>query len=144
MLPSVYYDRRRRVWTVAGISAEFAAGAAGKRLAQRAAVHVLNPKLGEMVATLCNRFPVLEMRAWRAAEIVLLVGVDGARWTVESQTDEWGGVYGLYSDSDGLVRCGCVDYVDAPMVSARGQRYCKHVLAFLFVNKLNNKDGCNV
>jgi hypothetical protein len=144
MLSNVQYERSIQQYQVVnpitGDIEHFPKGYAGKREAMRRVVYFQDPRLHRFVVELVERYPQVESRAWRAAELVLSDGVrnsDGeALASVASST-----TYGDYLivARDGYIVCDCLDYMDgnAPYIGRNGQRLCKHILALQFTRRLS-------
>jgi len=106
----------------------------------RCAVQFKSPRLYRIVTELVQRYPLLESRAWRAAELALNGAVkpmdgDGVLAAVTG-SDEYGDY--LVRSRNGLIQCDCLDYADgnAPYIGPTAQRFCKHILATQFVRRL--------
>jgi len=144
MLPNVSYQRENRQYEVlnpnTGEIESFPAGHSGRRDAMRQAVHFSHPRLYRIVIEMVQRWPQLEARAWRAANLVIRGAVkkpadDEALASVTS-SNEYGDY--LVKDRGGLIICDCLDYMEggAPLINESGQRLCKHILATQFTSRL--------
>lgn len=146
MLDIVNYDRKQRKYVVAhgNETAVFPAGRNGRKEANRFAMQMLSPRLYRLAMQLTERSPVLESRAWKAAEIVLAGGVTRHPNTsvlamVESQSSEYGD-YNITAVGDVLV-CDCADFQGATAVftDANPQPWCKHLLAYQLALRLEKR-----
>lgn len=144
MLPNVSYEREVRQYQVldpgTGEIESFPAGQIGRRDAMHRAVYFSQPRLHNIVTEMVKRWPQLEARAWRAANLVIRGEVkratdDEALANVTS-SNEYGDY--LVKTRDGLIICDCLDYMEggAPFISDSGQRLCKHILATQFTLRL--------
>lgn len=144
MLSNVTYQRDERLYQVmdpeSGVIETFPSGNQGRRDAMRCAVQFQSPRLYRIVTELVQRYPVLESRAWRAAELALngsvkSVDEDGLLATVTG-SDEYGDY--LVKSRNGFIQCDCIDFTDgnAPYVGPTAQRFCKHILAVQFTRRL--------
>lgn len=144
MLSNVTYQRDERQYQVVdpdtGVVETFPSGNLGRRDAMRCAVQFQSPRLYRIVTELVQRYPLLESRAWRAAELSLnsavqLMDEDGVLAAVTG-SDEYGDY--LVKSRNGLIQCDCLDYADgnAPYIGPTAQRFCKHILATQFVRRL--------
>jgi len=144
MLPNVSYQRDERQYRVldpdTGEIESFPAGQLGRRDAMRRAVNFSHPRLYQIVTDMVKRWPQLEARAWRAANLVINGKVknaddDEALASVTS-SNEYGDY--LVKARGGLIICDCLDYMEggAPLIGESGQRLCKHILATQFTLRL--------
>lgn len=136
MLANVTYDRTNRRYEVidGDETLTFPAGVNGRREAFQTAVQLLNPTLYGLAANMAADHPQLASRIWRAAEIVLMLGVtikDGLA-IVPSQSSEYGDY--TVQTIDGLMTCDCQDFQGATAVYMKDndQPFCKHILAYQF------------
>ena len=140
MLATVTYDRKQKVYRVEDET--FPAGRNGRRDAFRYAVHATSPRLFRFVSEMSQKYPTLESRAWRAAEIVLNDGVclnNGQPATVASQSSEYGDY--LIHNIAGALACDCLDFQGgtAVYISTHDQPYCKHILAYQLALRLTKR-----
>ena len=144
MLPNVSYQRENRQYEVlnpeTGEIESFPAGHSGRREAMRQAVHFSHPRLYRIVIEMVQRWPQLEARSWRAANMVIRGAVkrpadDEALASVTS-SNEYGDY--LVKERGELIICDCLDYMEggAPLINESGQRLCKHILATQFTSRL--------
>lgn len=144
MLSNLLYQRDERQYQVidpeTGAVEHFPSGNQGRRDALRCAIHFQSPRLFRIVTDLVRRYPLLESRAWRAAELVLngavkSVNKDGVLATVTG-SNEYGDY--LVKGRNGYIQCDCIDYADgnAPYIGPTAQRFCKHILATQFARRL--------
>lgn len=146
MLSNVEYERSEGQYRVSNpITGEeefFPSGYRGRREALHRAVYFQNARLHRLVTQLVKKWPQVESRAWRAAELVIQGAVkeppnSQALFAVTSSTE-----YGDYliASRKGLIICDCMDYMDgnAPYLGERGQRICKHILAAQFARLLQS------
>jgi len=144
MFPTITYDRSARQYrvqdTTTGEIEVFPAGC--KIEAQRYAVAMSNPRLTRIIREeLLEKRPFLEARAWKAAEIVLnddVAPADGLYFAYVAGSND---TYALGHDADGLMTCTCPDFTGfgAPIVDTRGQRLCKHLLAWQLFQRLQKR-----
>lgn len=156
MLSNVSYRREEKQYHVVdprtGDVEAFPAGQEGRRDAMRRAVYFSHPRLFRIVTQLVEHHPALEARAWRAAELVIRGAVRKPADPEALASVASSNAYGAYHVKvrDGLVLCDCLDYMDggAPFVGERGQRLCKHILAYEFTRRLEYRHcgtcGCKV
>jgi hypothetical protein len=148
MLPNVSYEREVRQYQVldpdTGEIESFPAGQGGRRDAMRRAVDFSHPRLYRIVIEMVQRWPQLEARAWRAANLVIRGEVkrppdDEALASVAS-SNEYGDY--LVKARGGLIICDCLDYMEggAPFISESGQRLCKHILATQLTSRLQYRN----
>lgn len=144
MLSNVQYQRDERQYQVidpeTGAIEYFPPGNQGRRDAMRCAVQFQSPRLFRIVTELVQRYPLLESRAWRAAELALngavkMMDEDGILAAVTG-SDEYGDY--LVKSYNGLIRCDCIDFADgnAPYIGPTEQRFCKHILAMQLTRRL--------
>jgi hypothetical protein len=144
VLVNVEYERSERQYRVmdpnTGEVETFPNGYKGRREAMRRAVYFQNPRLHRIVIELTQRWPQLESRAWRAAELVLRGSVTEAAGSEVLATVTSSNEYGEYllADRNQIIVCDCLDYLDgnAPYIGPAGQRMCKHILALQFNRRL--------
>ncbi|HET6446900.1 MAG TPA: hypothetical protein VFI27_20225 [candidate division Zixibacteria bacterium] len=143
MLSNVQYERSIKQYQVTnpitGDIEYFPNGNAGKRIAMRRAVFFQDPRLHRFVVDLVERYPQVESRAWRAAELLLQGGVknsEGEALAIVASSTAYGDY--LITARTGQIVCDCLDYMDgnAPYIGQSGQRLCKHILALQFTRRL--------
>lgn len=145
MLSNMFYQRDERRYQVidteTGVVEYFPPGYQGRRDALHCAIQFQSPRLHRFVIELIQRYPLLESRAWRAAELVLNGAVkvmdgDGVLASITGSSE-----YGDYlvKSRNGYIQCDCIDYADgnAPYIGPTAQRFCKHILAVQFARRLS-------
>jgi len=143
MLPTINYNRSTRVYEVLDqTTGEMETFPAKEKLAaEQYAIAMSNPRLVRIIRDeLLGKRPFLEARAWKAAALV----VDGAVALTDGLYLAYvrgeGDTYAIGSE-DGLQTCTCADFTGfgAPIADERGQRLCKHILAYQFMRRLQKR-----
>ena len=145
MLPNVEYEKSKKQYQVvdpvSGKVEIFPSGYAGRREAKRRAVYFQNSRLYRLVVELVERWPQIESRAWRAAELVVNGSVkdpkDDLSLAIVASSSDYGDY--LLAERKGHIVCDCLDYMDgnAPYLGQSGKKVCKHILALQLSNRLS-------
>lgn len=143
MLPAINYNRSTRVYEVLDqTTGELETFPAKQRLAaEQYAIAMSNPRLVRIIRDeLLEKRPFLEARAWKAAAIVVNDDVALTDGLYVAYVRGSGDTYAIGHDA-GLLTCTCADFTGfgAPVVDTRGQRLCKHILAYQLYQRLQKR-----
>lgn len=151
---TVQYDRTKKQYQALeneNIVEVFPAGPAGRALAIEESIRLENPILHKNIRRVIALQPALTKRIWKAGLLVLnnqvemlnkegllssLIADEVARVSSLEEPDV---AYSILEKD--YYTCGCEDFLygQAPQLKS-GQKYCKHVLAFVLKKKLKKTE----